>query len=78
MAYGILVLSPMMEPPLRCELGSTASTASRWPRETSSPPKASISVDLPVPGGPEMPIRSDCGGRCGSTADRSWLASFWF
>ena len=35
--------------------GSTASTATRWPRPVSIEPSASISVDLPTPGAPVIP-----------------------
>ena len=52
------VLSPRMLPPLTGLLGSTASTATRWPRSTRWSPRASISVLLPTPGGPVMPTRT--------------------
>ena len=54
---GIRVLSPRIEPPVRLEEGSTASTATRWPRPVSMVPNASMNVDLPTPGTPVMPTR---------------------
>ena len=51
------VLSPRIEPPLRSELGSMASTASLCRREVTIPPTASMKVDLPAPGTPVMPMR---------------------
>ena len=51
------VLSPRMEPPETEEDGSTASTASFMPRSISQTPSASMKVDLPAPGTPEMPMR---------------------
>ena len=51
------VLSPRIEPPLRVLDGSTASTATRWPSATTCSPSASMKVDLPAPGAPEMPMR---------------------
>ncbi len=51
------VLSPRIEPPVRVDDGSTASTATRKPCEVSSVPNASMNVDLPTPGTPLMPIR---------------------
>ena len=53
----IRVLSPRIAPPPRFEPGSIASTAIRRPRAMPSSPKRSINVDLPAPGGPEMPRR---------------------
>ncbi len=53
----IRVLSPRIAPPPRFDPGSTASTAMRRPRAIPSSPKRSIKVDLPAPGGPEMPMR---------------------
>ena len=53
------VLSPRIDPPDRLDDGSTASTATRWPRSISSSPSASMKVLLPTPGTPEMPSRSD-------------------
>ena len=52
------VLSPRIEPPVRAELGSTASTATRCPRSVSQVPSASMVVDLPTPGAPVMPTRT--------------------
>ena len=51
------VLSPRIEPPLRWLEGSTASTAILWPCAITCRPKASMKVDLPAPGVPEMPSR---------------------
>ena len=53
------VLSPRMEPPLRSELGSMASTANRWPSEVTMFPIASMKVDFPAPGTPVMPMRTE-------------------
>ncbi len=53
------VLSPRIEPPLRSELGSMASTARRWRNEVTMLPTASMKVDLPAPGTPVMPMRTD-------------------
>ena len=53
------VLSPRIEPPLRFEDGSTASTATWCPWPMRWRPKASMKVDLPTPGTPEMPRRVD-------------------
>ena len=53
----IRVLSPRMEPPVRAEDGSTASTATLCPRSVSRLPSASMVVDLPTPGAPVMPTR---------------------
>ena len=52
----IRVLSPRIEPPVREEVGSTASTHTRLPASTKRRPSCSISVDLPAPGGPVIPI----------------------
>ena len=54
---GMRVLSPRMAPPDDLEEGSIANTATLWPSLTISQPKASMRLDLPAPGGPEMPIR---------------------
>ena len=54
--YSILVLSPNIDPPLMEELGSTAKTANLFPSCTINCPIDSIKVDLPTPGGPEIPI----------------------
>ena len=53
----ILVLSPRIDPPVRLLEGSTASTATERPRSTMWSPSASMSVDLPAPGAPEIPTR---------------------
>src|ERR1700722_8975469 len=44
------VLSARIEPPVRAEEGSTASTATRWPAPVRYVPIASTVVDLPTPG----------------------------
>ena len=46
------VLSPRMEPPLTLDDGSTASTATRWPRSIRNSPSTSMKVLLPTPGTP--------------------------
>ena len=51
------VLSPRIEPPVRVEDGSTASTATRWPLAVRWLPSTSMVVDLPTPGTPVMPTR---------------------
>ena len=53
------VLSPRIEPPPRLDEGSIASTASERPRSSSARPKRSMKVDLPTPGTPVMPSRTD-------------------
>ena len=50
------VLSPRMAPPDDLEEGSIANTATLWPWLTISQPRASMRLDLPAPGGPEIPI----------------------
>lgn len=53
------VRSPRMEPPVFVELGSTASTATRWSCSLISfCPIALMKVDLPAPGTPEIPTRN--------------------
>jgi hypothetical protein len=64
------VLSPRMEPPVTDDDGSTASTATRRPCSMRYSPSASMKVDLPTPGTPEMPTRIAppvCGSRPSST-----------
>src|SRR5690606_37100589 len=51
------VLSPRIEPPLSCDDGSTASTATVLPRVVRWVPSASMNVDFPTPGTPVMPTR---------------------
>jgi len=46
-----------MEPPVTVDDGSMAKTASFLPWPISHTPSASMKVDLPAPGTPEMPIR---------------------
>ncbi len=68
------VLSPRMEPPETLDDGSTASTATRWPRSTRYRPSASMKVLLPTPGTPEMPMRNErplCGISASSSASAS-------
>jgi hypothetical protein len=65
------VLSPRMEPPVSDDDGSMASTATLWPLPISASPSASMKVDLPTPGTPEMPTRIDwpvCGSSARSTS----------
>ena len=52
------VLSPRIDPPLRRLDGSTASTAMSCPCPMTWRPSASMKVDLPAPGVPEMPRRT--------------------
>ncbi len=52
------VLSARIEPPVRRDDGSTASTATLRPWPVSMWPSVSISVDLPTPGAPVMPTRT--------------------
>ncbi len=68
------VLSPRIEPPVRVLDGSTASTATRCPCSTRWRPNASMNVDLPEPGAPEMPMRI-APPVCGSTSVSSAAAS---
>ena len=60
-----------MEPPLTLDDGSTASTATRWPRSIRNRPRASMKVLLPTPGTPLMPRRNErpvCGSRAFSSS----------
>src|SRR4051794_20536330 len=52
------VLSPRMDPPERGLEGSTARTATLWPRSMRWSPNASMNVDLPAPGAPLIPMRA--------------------
>ena len=52
------VLSAKIEPPVRRDDGSTASTAILCPSPVSMLPSASIVVDFPTPGTPVMPTRT--------------------
>lgn len=45
-----------LSPPDDTDDGSTARTATLWPREVSNVPRASISVDFPAPGAPDSPL----------------------
>src|SRR5210317_1667127 len=67
------VLSPKIEPPCKGDEGSTARTPTRFPRPIRNSPKASIKVDLPTPGTPEMPILRLC-PLCGRQRSRSAAA----
>src|SRR5690242_450115 len=49
--------SPSRAPPVKGLVGSTATTATRWPLWRYAVISRSTSVDLPAPGGPVMPIR---------------------
>ena len=75
----IRVLSPRMLPPVRLDVGSTASTATCRPSSTSRMPTASMNVDLPAPGTPVMPMRwaPPAAGRRRPTisAARRWWSS---
>mmetsp|Transcript_5039 Transcript_5039/g.11033 ORF Transcript_5039/g.11033 Transcript_5039/m.11033 type:complete len:213 (+) Transcript_5039:659-1297(+) len=55
------VLSPKMLPPDRCDDGSMVITASFSPELAICMPRFSIRVDLPAPGGPQMPRRRSRG-----------------
>ena len=74
-SVSIRVLSPRIEPPLRSELGSMASTASLWSSPVTSPPIASMNVDLPAPGTPVIPIRTErpAWGRQRSMISCDWV-----
>src|ERR1700686_1661349 len=52
------VLSARIDPPVRLEEGSTASTATLRPCAVRKLPSASMVVDLPTPGVPVMPTRT--------------------
>ena len=52
------VLSARIEPPVRRDDGSTASTATLWPFRVSIEPSELMVVDLPTPGEPVMPTRT--------------------
>ncbi len=52
------VLSARIDPPVRRDEGSTASTATLRPCLVSMVPSASMVVDLPTPGAPVMPTRT--------------------
>ena len=72
----IRVLSPRIEPPPTVEEGSTASTATLWPRPVRNVPKDSMNVDFPTPGAPESPMRRAWPGACASLS-RSSAAAGW-
>ena len=57
LSSSIRVLSPRIDPPVTDDEGSTASTATRRPLSIRYSPSASMNVDLPTPGTPEMPTR---------------------
>ena len=72
------VLSPRIEPPVSAEEGSMESTATRRSRATRCLPSASMKVDLPTPGAPEMPMRMAppaCGARRSSSAPAAAASS---
>ena len=69
----IRVLSPRIEPPVRVDDGSTASTATLWPWAVRKVPSVSMVVDLPTPGAPVMPTRIAL-PVCGSSSCTSWCA----
>ena len=71
------VLSPRIEPPETLELGSTASTATRWPAPISCRPSVSMKVDLPTPGTPETPIRNAARAGAGSAVRKASARSRW-
>ena len=75
----IRVLSPSTEPPVRVLLGSTARTPTRWPAAVSWVPSASMKVDLPTPGTPEIPTRTATGrlGPASSAVSRSRARARW-
>jgi len=50
-------MSPRIEPPVREEEGSTASTATLRPPAVRLEPRVSMVVDLPTPGTPVTPTR---------------------
>lgn len=73
---GMRVLSPRMAPPLACELGSIASTATRSPASSMAQPSVSMSELLPAPGGPDTPTRNGSGpGSCAAAAAAATLAA---
>ncbi len=53
----IRIRSPSRAPPEKGLVGSTATTATVCPWARSAATSRSVSVDLPAPGGPVMPIR---------------------
>src|SRR5271170_1675793 len=52
----IRIRSPSRAPPVNGEVGSTASTATRWPAARNAPTSAPVMVDLPTPGAPVSPM----------------------
>ncbi len=71
------VLSARIEPPVRAEDGSTASTATLWPSPVRWLPSASMVVDLPTPGAPVIPTRRAV-PVCGRRLCTSWCAESWW
>jgi hypothetical protein len=72
--FDMRVLSPRIEPPVRVDDGSTASTATLWPCAVRLEPSVSMVVDLPTPGTPVMPTRKAlpvCGNSA-CTSARAW------
>lgn len=62
---------------MRLEVGSTASTATRWPEPVSMVPSASMKVDLPTPGTPVMPTRTAFPACGSSSTSRRWASARW-
>ena len=71
------VLSPRMLPPRRVEDGSTARTATLWPRAVSMVPSRSMQVDFPAPGTPEIPTRCELPAWGSSRTSSSWASPAW-
>ena len=57
-SFGNLVIDQGHKGAVLAEEGSTARTAGRWPRSMSHTPSASMKVDFPAPGTPEIPSRT--------------------
>src|SRR5213592_3952746 len=74
---GMRVLSPRMLPPERALDGSTASTATFFPRPIRWRPKASMKVLFPTPGTPLTPTRA-ARPVPGSRSSRSRCAARWW
>lgn len=73
---GMRVLSPRIAPPLACELGSMASTATLSPASSMVQPSVSMSELLPAPGGPDTPTRNGSGpGSCAAAAAAATLSA---
>src|SRR3989442_9306339 len=74
---GMRVLSPRMLPPESALEGSTASTATFFPRPIRWSPKASMKVLFPTPGTPLTPTRA-ARPVAGSRSSRSRCAARWW